>query len=835
MPVRKVTDPSVLSQLNQGGGVVAANPLFPAQQTKANNEASASAYDPAKAAADLRVAELNARLKQIEASTAGATNQAELEAKRLEVQKLQAELANLQSGKGGAMKALQDQVDRVNSLYQNNLQGGLPNVVNNVIPDFMQPGKGQFDTAAEGLTNPFMAAFRIPGVGTQSDTELLQFIRANVPHQGDSDAVIAEKLKNIQTRIDAEKPPAPSAPPPSGAPQDQFQQSNGQTRTQVDPALKALGGRVGRMIANGAPDSQVLDLLRQSGVDPASTNIGKVLQFRKTPDFKTWQRGHPGKAYDVGPSFYTKEIPLTGARKLFNKTAATDVGGDVAAGLVSSANAISGGRLDNAVGALSGDPEMARTGMELLRTNHPLSSFAGDVAGQASAEAALNLIPGAGALAATRWGRRGEDLLYGAYSGSGENDDSPLTGAFTGALTNAGFGAAGRSTQRGLGRTLTGVRNANLGYLDRAGVPLTLGQIGRGSENVIGNAIGGIEERGRGLPGMDAVIGAARQRGDRGFNRAAFREMGASGATGAAGIGEGQQIVRGAYSFLDPITLPVDAPFAGTNAGIRATLPRNLGAGVADRLDTIDNAVVNGGLSGRAWQDSIRGVRADRASLRGQPFSDQAVNALDDVENNLQGLATRQGPPDTAANLANANRLNAQFQTLAAALDNGPAQKADELFSAGRLDDASRVNARNFGGRTASLTGNRPFYELTTAGKEVMPNLTPDSGTAGRILLIPAATTAAGATLGALKGDNRVKSSADGGGIGLGGGLTLAALLSAPYSRTGQRAIQRALLGRRPQGITTLGDLLIRRPRLGGILGSSIGRDLVLQDELPPQ
>jgi hypothetical protein len=31
MPVRKVTDPSVLSQLNQGGGVVAANPMFPGQ------------------------------------------------------------------------------------------------------------------------------------------------------------------------------------------------------------------------------------------------------------------------------------------------------------------------------------------------------------------------------------------------------------------------------------------------------------------------------------------------------------------------------------------------------------------------------------------------------------------------------------------------------------------------------------------------------------------------------------------------------------------------------------------------------------------------------------
>jgi hypothetical protein len=806
------------------------DPLLPSKVTTARNQAAASASEPAKAAADARIAQLEAQIKGIQAGNAGALSAADLEKARLEVQKLQAELSGLKSGKGGAMKALQDQIDRVTSLYQNNLQGGMPNVVNRVVPDSFQPGKAQFDTAAEGLTNPFMAAFRIPGVGSQSDTELRQFISANVPQQGDSDAVIEEKIRNIQTRINAEKPAQPVAEPPAAP---QMQQSSGKTESKVDPALKALGQRVGRMVANGANDATVIDFIKKNGVDPASTNIDGVLQFRKTPDFKAWQRANPGKSYPIGPEFYTKDIPLTGGRALFNKTAATDGGGALAAGLVSSANAISGGRLDNAVGALSGDPEMARTGMELLRTNHPVASVAGDLAGQASTEAALSLIPGAQGLMATRLGRRGSDLAYGAYSGSGEDDDNPLSGALTGALTNAGFGMAGRSAQRGVGRAMTGVRNANLSYLNARDVPLTLGQIARGSENVVGNAVGGLEERARGLPGMDAVIGAARQRGDKGFNRAAFRELGTSGATGAKGVLEGQNLVNGAYSFLDPITMPVDAQFAGTNAGVRANLPRNLGSGIADRLDTIDNAVVNGGLPGRAWQDAVRGVKADRASLRGQPFSDQAINSLNDVEGNLQDLALRQGPPDTAANLANANKLNAQFQTLVSALDNGPAQKADELFSAGRLDDASRANARNFGGRTASIAGNRPFYDLTTAGKEVMPSLTPDSGTAGRILLVPAAAAAAGSLGGFLSGDDKAKDAATGGGIGLGGGLTLAALLSAPYTKGGQKVIQRALLGKRNRQITKLGDLLINNPRLSGLLGSALGRDFVYQPELP--
>jgi hypothetical protein len=37
-------------------------------------------------------------------------------------------------------------------------------------------------------------------------------------------------------------------------------------------------------------------------------------------------------------------------------------------------------------------------------------------------------------------------------------------------------------------------------------------------------------------------------------------------------------------------------------------------------------------------------------------------------------------------------------------------------------------------------------------------------------------------------------------------GLSLAALLSAPYSKPGQKVIQKALLGDRPRSIANLGD-----------------------------
>jgi hypothetical protein len=809
------------------------DPRLAPQVTKAQNEAIASQNDPAKAAADVKVAEAQARIAEANAAVISAKNSADLQIAQANLAKAQAELQKMQTGKGAALNALQSQVDRVGELYRKELKGGLPNALNNIIP--WQSGKDAFDSAAQGLTNPFQAAFKVEGQGSQSDTELRQFLEANTPAQGDSDAVIEEKLGNIQRRIDAERgtlgqqPPAP----PQGPAPDKVGLANGATRSEIDPVLKAAGQRVGRMIADGVPNDRILDFLQRSGIDPASTNINQALQHRTTKQFKDWQRANPGKAYPIGPDFYTREIPMSSARQIMNKASQSAP----AAFAASAGNAVTGGRLDNIVGSFGGDPEMARTGMQLLRSQNPGMSFAGDMAGQAMTEMTVGRIPGIRGLTATRWGRRGNDLAYGAYSGSGEADGNAGMGALTGALANATGGMLGRSVQRGGGRALTGVRNANLGYLNNADVPLTIGQIGRGSDNVVGHAVGGIEERFAGLPIADAIIGSARRRGDEGFNAAAFREAGGTGITGSHGVVELHGNVNDAYSFLDPIRLPYDAPFAGGQAAVRATLPRNLGAGVADRMDNIDNAVVNGSLSGRSWQDSLRGVRADRASLRGEPFSDQAINSLNNIEGNLQGLALRHGPPGTAANLQNANQRNAQFQTIVSALDNGPTQRADELFSASRLDAASRQGANQFGGQVASIEGNRPFYNLTRAGMEVMPNLTPDSGTAGRSIFYASLPAVLGGGAGAAYGGlSEEGSAAESGATGAGAGAAATIIptlaLAGLYSRAGQRGLQRAMLGPRNETLVRIGDRLINFPRMGGMFGSSVMRDLFLQEEL---
>jgi hypothetical protein len=731
------------------------------------------------------------------------------------------------------------------------------------LKDFLpSPTNKNFDAEANKSRGIIGQSLGFTGGQLNTEREAEKAVGPYIPESSNFDSTIEQKIQSMrdlaqnarETAIQtlggvpmpngAVRPATPqdfitpsAALPPVTMPSsgDQVDFATGKTRDVIDPVLKATGGKVGKMIADGTPDAQIMSFLKQSGVDPANTNVGELLQYRAgkksfpgVPSFKEWQRANPGQAYPIGPAFYTKSVPMTPDRQILNKAAASNLGGAAIGAGVAATNAVTGGYLND----LTQDPAAAQTGMDLLRGRHPVASLVGDVAGQAALESMAGGVPGVGKLLAMRYGRPTADALYGAFSGSGESDDNRGVGAALGGVSGLGFGALGRGVQRAVGGLATGVTNPALQRLDNLGVPLTVGRIGRGSNSTIGHIVGGIEDRAAGLPGFDAVINTARKRGDVGFNQAAFKEAGGSGATGAAGLDELANLRTKAYDFLNPLQLPIDAQFAGSQAGVRAAIPDMpaFGSEVGKGLDQIDRVSANGLLNGRDFQSALSDTKANRSSIAGAPFSRNAVNALKDVEDNLQQLAARQGPQGTLDALNAANRLHAQTETLASALDNGPTQKGDQLFSAGRLDDASRVNTRKFGGRLASLTGvNRPFYDLTQAGNEVMPNLTPDSGTAGRMLLVPLASSAIGGTAGAALGDDRLKD----GQFGAGYGALLGLAAMGPYSKTGQKIIQKALLADRPDRLVRIGNYIINaNPKLAGMFGSSLGRDFFFQPEL---
>jgi hypothetical protein len=169
-----------------------------------------------------------------------------------------------------------------------------------------------------------------------------------IPQSSDFDSTIKQKIQSmhdlaesgqqnaIQTlggvpdangNVVPESPTKSNPLPPVTVPGsgDQPDLATGKTRDVIDPVLRATGRRLGVMIAHGAPDSQIIGFLQKSGVNPADTSIGEILQFRAgkpLPDggtFKQWLRANPGQAYPIGPSFYTKQVPMSGARSLFNK------------------------------------------------------------------------------------------------------------------------------------------------------------------------------------------------------------------------------------------------------------------------------------------------------------------------------------------------------------------------------------------------------------------------------------------------------------------------------------------------------------------------------------
>jgi hypothetical protein len=845
------------------GGV---DPRIAPQAQKAQNEATASQYAPATAQAD-------ATIKTAQAANAGTV--ADAEARKAEADAVAAQAQARMASMGGAKLSPEIRDKNIQGYrYGEQLQAivddlrtkfaagpGATSGLRGIEDFFPSAANKNFDATANQSRGIVGQALGFTGGQLNTPQEAERSVGPFIPESSNYDSTIEQKIGALQNMADSAKQKAiqvlggvpdangniqPVAPPqpsqPIGTQQSAVALGDGRTKPVVDKALQATGARLGAMVAQGVPDDQIISFLQRSGVDPANTNIGTVLQERKSPKFREWQRQNPGKSYPIGPEFYTKQVPVSGARALVNAAAMSPAG----AFLASAANSATGNYLDN----LTDNPEMARNGFELLQSQNPTASFLGDLTGYAGDEYLLGKVPGVGKLLSTGKGRIAADLGYGAFSGSGANDQDRGLGAVTGAAINAGGGMFGRGVQKALGATLTGIRNPALSYLDKAGIPLTIGRISRGAGDIspsapstagdeLGKGVAGIEDRLMGLPGLDAVIGTARQRGDQAFNQAAFREIapGVTG-TGAEGLTSAKAAEQAAYAKIAPVRLSVDKPFEDS-LGVAESAAKGLNhhAGdVATVISDIRQQIADGGMTGKGYQTAMQAIRKTRATLN-DDVGGKAAGVLDGLEQSVMDLGNRQGG-QVAQDLAAANAIHGRRKVMQAALRGGPAQGTGEMVSPKALNQASIRNTTRFGGLDKALSPDRPFYDLTSTAMKVMPNLTPDSGTAGRLLLYPLIAGAGGAGIGGVAGalgggDDRMSGAQTGAGIGTGLALLTAGAGAGPYSRTGQKIIQRALLGERPEAVTALGDFLRRNPRLAGMFGSTASRDFFQQPELP--
>lgn len=815
----------------QGGGVVtrAGDPTIPFRTTQERNQAAASAYDPAKAEAEARLAEAQARIAEAEASRAGAMKAAELNQ--------QADYATRRE----TLDALESQIRATEQAWERSLKGGVPNWIAGRIPT---SGVGEFNTLGSQLLDVGQSVFRIPGSGDQSERELQSKIEALKPVSTDTDAQIRAKLDYMKRRVDEQRE-ALGLPRTDwdyggedllpgmdrtrqtvtdvGAGQRQPTLATGETQRVEDPMLRKIAGQVGRMVSSGQSDEAIRNFLSKAGVDPATTNIEGVLEYRRSdPRYKEWKRLNPNKPYPVGEDFYMREVPMSETRQLYNELSQSPLG----AFAVQAGQGVTGNRLDNLAGLLGGDPEQVRLGTELLREEQPMASLAGDIAGQAMFEYAAGRVPGAQALRGVRGARMGADAAYGAYSGSGMGEDMfDASGAVTGSVANVAGGAVGRGATNMASTALRGVQDETLKYLNDQGVDLTIGEIARATDSLPGRIVAWTEDRMAGLPGADALVNTARYRGAESFNRAAMRQAGEPiGATvtetGERGLGQLKEATIKEYQrILNPIRVAKDQGFVTAVAGVRRAakgIPEH-GKKVDYTIARVENMFKNNMLTGRRLQDAVRTLRKEKANYAGQPLGDEAIAALQRTEDELFAMVGRQASPDVVTALDAVNRAHGNRKIVQRAASSMSAQRNDGLMSPQQLNQASIQNTRKFGGDDLAMSENRPFYQLTTSAMDAMGQTIPDSGTAGRTALVPllGATVAGGSAALGASTDNPYADAASGFGTGLG----LLSLAAAPvYSRAGQRAIQQALLADRPY-IDAVERLIQNNPTVARALG----------------
>lgn len=802
---------------------VAADPRQPYQLAQEQAQAQAAPYSVPKAQADAQIAQANASVAPsvAQAEAVKAQAQAALAQAQLQQEQAKAKGKPVDSARAELARIIQ-QIDAIEADATDNggwFETGYTGSMNRE-----RPGTAAYDLAKAISTIDANSAFSklaqmrsesptgaALGSVTEKELELLKSTVANLdPNQSQGSflnnlRIAREHYSGLLGRIGGQDPRQQQQA--QAAPLGAFAPATGETRTEIKKG--PLEKRIEAMLRGGASDETIRAAAIPAGFP--RDQLEGVLAWRKAnPSYKG--------AYDVSEKVVT---PLNAFERGINAVGQ----GPAGAFAVSTANALTGGFLDE----LSANPERAQMTKELLRQQEPGWSLGGDIAGTALGMTGLNagLRFAGGRLAplATKWGGIGGDALYGAAYGAGENNDSRLTGAAAGAAS-AGLGnVAGRALVGGVGRVSRGVQDANVGYLDRLGVPMTPGQvIGQGG-GMFGRAARGIEDKLTSVPVLGDAISARRGEGINAFNREAFREalepigVEAQNRVGSEAIEQAQDAVSGAYgNALNGVSLRADLPFIQQAApAIRAG--REVPTGPGEQFDYMLRRQVaplfdaNRSLDGQGFQSALSNMNAGASGLSKQGIMGQeAAGAMRDLRGAFTDMAERQAPEV----MPQLNAANQSYRNVSVLEDANLAalnsQQGAGIFTPAQLGAAMKQNSRKFGGKKAAARGDMPFAQLQEAGQAVLPSTVPNSGTVDRgwaSLVLP------GALGGAAYGADQLEAPAP-----LVGGL---AGLAALTSRPGAAAFQRAAV-RRPDSMIQFGNdmLTTKALRRAGMFGGSL-------------
>ena len=373
------------------------------------------------------------------------------------------------SAKTATMNSLVDQINRVTDLYNKGIsQEGAANLWGAL--DAIGPQAAQFNSAGQGVADQALSAFRVPGMGAQSDLEARQFASANTPQAGDWDSAIEEKLLNLRRRVDANRqaqglPPADWTELNPGlvvnVTDDGAQAANADPGTLPPSGPSGEGGGfwdgigqgVGSIVEGAASIPAIV-------VDPISTTIGRALGYDNyTSDFASTVRedlGLPKNQDPIGSAIIRSgTAALSGAglarglasvaspgaaQNALNQFAATPIR-DTAAG----AGAGLGGEIGRQIGGVPGQV---------------VGSLAGGIGGYSAASGAARRafgerVPNALAQAAER---QGVDLL--PADAGGPVAQAITTGTRASPLSVAPVVRSARNQQAQMGQAASRVANS---------------------------------------------------------------------------------------------------------------------------------------------------------------------------------------------------------------------------------------------------------------------------------------------------------------------------------------------------------------------------------------
>lgn len=760
-----------------------------------------AAADAQKAESDARNAALETQLKGLEIQLSEATGG------------MTPKDASERRMKQAQIQAFVNQINHVQGLLNQtvNQTSGIGGIL-----DYLPSSEGaSLDAAAAGLAEQGLAAFRVPGVGSQSDTELKQFVEANRPSRMSFDSANSERLKNLRNRVDETmkalglESPQWTPENRSGQPQAMQQtvprgtlQAKGAGGVIRDPALSGFASEIRDMALNGATaDEMILREVQEMAklgrpLSPDRENFYRELEAlrSRTPDeLSSFNWGSIENAYE-NP---TEAGLLDGVGA-----------GDLGTFGMNAANAVTGGNLANMLGGNSAEV------MALANQNNPIAGFAGDVAGSF---APMSLLGKVGMLG--RAGGLGADALYGGVRGFSEGEggvNDRLVDALMGAGIAAGGNRAGNALLGGGATAIGGVADPNVRMLNDAGIAMTPGQI-VGESGRLGGAVRSMENALESVPLVGPNITARRMEGVGDYGRAQLEaNLAPIGYQPPAGpyspdmLADAQQAVGDSYNFMNGLSFAPDQQF-------RDELTAAVGNGrnipvVGDQFGfsydrSIAPTIGGSQFSGSEAKDALQRLRGTGSNFATEgEMGSFARDATKDIESALLELMERQ-QPGVAGQLADANAAYAGLVPIEAASITA-ANKEARQFTPAQYGRSATTNTKKFGGRAAAARGAIPGAELQEAAQAVLPSSVPNSGTADRMMaasMLPAALGGSAAASAALIDPVTA---------------ALLASLAAGTTRTGQDAIQAALVSR-PEVLRTAADKLREYETLAGRLGSS--------------